>query len=389
MDTSPLSYLRLEFEQPGTLRPHVNRGSGSGLGRNRWLEIFWEPTAREGEMDAWMVVVAIVAGAGIVLALLYLSTYFWLAELAARRSGITDPDKLAIFKDSFTKTMAQIIAGMAVVATFSWTIIKDSRTLQQDAIRSANQQFVDAIKLMGSNEVDVRTGGIHATKRLVEAYPEYYWSVHGTLKSFIVARKPAPNARPGQRPPRVTADVRAATSVLGALPRPEGVLRFVDDYLVGADFISGQSLAGADLRGAKLWAADFNYANLRGAFLSGAQMSDFDSYGWADNAWTKRLAEARSGKQAWWGDERFRYIVNFNDADLRDAGIENTSATGASFRRAKLAGASFSCTDLSRADFTDAEGLKEARFEKAYYGGGAEQPIGLPADVLSKLQGPC
>jgi len=148
----------------------------------------------------------------------------------------------------------------------------------------------------------------------------------------------------------------------------------------GADFISGQALAGADLRGARLWAADFNGANLQRAKLSGAQLSDFDSYGWADKAWDKRLAVARSGKQqdqAWWADERFRYIVNFDNADLKNAEIENTLATGASFRKVKLAGANFSCTDLSRADFTDAEGINEARFETAYYGGGTEQPIGL------------
>src|ERR1700728_4602564 len=95
------------------------------------------------KMEVWILIGVVLVAASVV-AILYLVTYFYLAPRAALSIGLTDPEKLAAFRDSYTKTMAQLFAGFAVVGTFAWTIFKDGETLRQTSIQSANQQFVDA-----------------------------------------------------------------------------------------------------------------------------------------------------------------------------------------------------------------------------------------------------
>jgi uncharacterized protein YjbI with pentapeptide repeats len=330
-------------------------------------------------MDIWLAVAIIIAG-GIILGSLYLFVYFYMAEKAAAKSGITDPDKLAQFKVSYTSTLAQIIGGVAVVATFAWTFIKDSKTLQQTAAQSANQQYIDAVNLLDAAKAqDVNAAGMYSFKKLVDTYPEYYTPTHNTMMSFISTHQPDLNYPAGTRPPRVTEAIRAATYVLGILAPQDGPLQFVDYYLAGASFANASSLENADFRNAKLFAVNFTSAHLAGAKFNGAAMSDWESFGWENNAWDERLAKARSGNDGplQWSDERFRYIIDFDNADLTGAHFENTSVDGGSFRSATLNGASFAQTDISRADFRKAKNLDQTNFDGACYGGETEKPLGL------------
>jgi uncharacterized protein YjbI with pentapeptide repeats len=350
----------------------------------------YEHSSTEVPMHSWSAVL-VIFGAAILLAIAYLFIYFVLAERVAARSGITDADKLASFKDSFTKTLAQIIAGVAVTATFAWTFIKDSDTLRQTSLQAANQRFVDAAKLMGTTEVDTRSAGIFSFRQLVEAYPDYYSAVSATLQEFIQRPRSNLTYPKGARPPRVDGSVRAATFVLGKLPPPEDVsLRFVDDYLVGANFTGAISLVGADFQGAILYATNFTWARLENAKFNGASMSDWQSYGWADEAWDQRLLSAKNGQDGGeWVYERFRYLINFDHADLTGATFIDTSVSGASFRSARLVRTNFSNTDISRTDFTDAEGIDSIIFTGACFGGTDDKPVGLGTDILSKLRSPC
>jgi len=93
----------------------------------------------------------------------------------------------------------------------------------------------------------------------------------------------------------------------------------------------------------------------------------------------------------WWSWERYRYVANFDNATLIDAGFEDTSVAGASFRNANLAGARFYGSDISRADFTGALGLSDAKFEGAYYGHEGDdrltsEPINLPEPITQNLK---
>jgi uncharacterized protein YjbI with pentapeptide repeats len=349
-------------------------------------------------VNTWLDV-TVVVGAGLVLGALYLTIYFYLADKAAARSGITDPDKRATFKDSYTKTLAQMIGGAAVLATFAWTFIKDSQTLQQTSMQNANQQFIDAVKLMGERDgdkdaTDANVAGIYSLRKLVETQPDYYALVRNTLMSFIDRRQSNATYPNGGRPPRVSDAVRAATYVLGILPRNGEALSFVDYYISGSDFSAAKSLSNADFRNTKLYGANFAGANIAGANFNGAAMADWVSYGWADRAFENRLALVRSGKepqvtQLLWEDERFRYIVNFDNANLTGARFDDTSVDGASFRGATLNDATFMKTDTSRADFNGATGLESAHFDGACYQDDLEKPLNLPTTILAKLIHPC
>jgi uncharacterized protein YjbI with pentapeptide repeats len=134
------------------------------------------------------------------------------------------------------------------------------------------------------------------------------------------------------RPPRVNDAVKAATYVLGQLPAAAGALRFVDDYLVGANFVGAKSLKDADFEGAQLSATSFTWAHPVHAKFSGAAMSDWKSYGWADGAWAARMDAARAGADSTlWSSERFNYLINFDHAVLTKTQFERMSIAGASF----------------------------------------------------------
>jgi uncharacterized protein YjbI with pentapeptide repeats len=170
-----------------------------------------------------------------------------------------------------------------------------------------------------------------------------------------------------------------------------GATSFVDLNLSGADFSAAIDLKNVDFRGAKLWATNFTWAQLQGANFNGVDLADYTSFGYGDSAWDTRLIKARSNDEeaAWWNDERFRYITNFDNAVLVDAQFQNSGVTGVSFRNAMLTGTHFEHSDLSRSDFTGAKDLDKAHFVGACYGGASEKPVGLPNSILAKLQEWC
>jgi hypothetical protein len=334
------------------------------------------------------IVISVVLVAAVVVAALYLVTYFYLAPRAARSIGLTDPEKLAAFQDSYTKTIAQLFAGFAVVGTFAWTIFKDGETLKQTAITGANQQFIDASKLSTDKRAEKSAAGNYAFEKLVLAYPEYCTTVSDILRNQIYARgaKMKPPWQ-GARPPHVESDIMAAVMVLGAIPRCSGPLRLVDAYVAGADFGRTKSFADANFEGAKLYGAYFGWNVLDNAKFNGAGMADRDAYGEDDQAWEDVKTKD------YWNDIKYNFIVNFENSSLKFAQFKNTSVAGASFRNATLDGATFENTDISRADFGGASGLETAFFgasdpetakklTAACFKGDAEKPIGLADDFL-------
>jgi len=334
----------------------------------------------------------------VVAAIVFIIICFVTATLATRVSGITDAAARATFRDSYTKTVAQVLGGAAVVLAFAWTVIKDSQslerdsiTLKQSAVQSANQQFIDAAKLMADSSIEARAAGNYAFEKLVLAYPNYYDSVVSTLLAFAWQHRPEHEQfDKGIRPIRVTEDVNAAVYVIGKLPLQWERLYVRDYYLVGASFSGLPSFRGAEFLGATLFAANFTWADLTSAKFNGARLEDWVSYGWQNNSWDKRMVGTRGDpNEAWWTWERYRYIANFDNAILIGADFRNTGVTGASFKGANITDAYFSGSDISRADFTNAIG--SAKFEGACYGRDdpgrpPTKPIGLPDTTMRLLK---
>jgi len=166
----------------------------------------------------------------------------------------------------------------------------------------ANQQFVDAAKLMAGSSIEARAAGNYAFEKLVIAYPDYYNSVISTLLAFAWQNRPAQEQfNEGVRPSRIDSDVNAAVYVIGKLPLQWERLYVRDYYLAGASFSGLPSFRGAEFLGARLFGTNFTWADLTSARFNGARLEDWVSYGWRNNSWQQRMLRAR---------ESFRRLVD-------------------------------------------------------------------------------
>lgn len=319
---------------------------------------------------------------GLLGAVAFVWLTFWFASRAATKAGIIDVTETAKFKDSYTKTVAQVLGGAFVILTLAWTVNKDSESLRQTATTSANQQFVEAAKLMSSDQFAARTAGNFAYEKLVEARPEYTKSVRNTLLALVRGKQP------NEATVRTSLEVSAALSTLGKLPiSADNPYMFRDLCFAAADFSASTAFKNADFQGAKLYGANFTWAQLQGVRFNGAMLAEHRFY---DGDLVAHLSGDRNVADSWWGWERYRYIVNFDNSDLTSAHFEDTSVAGASFQGANLKDARFYASDISRADFTGANNIDLQLFEGACFGSTVldrqhSEPRGLPRSFMQSL----
>jgi len=203
--------------------------------------------------------------------------------------------------------------GAGLLATSALVITARSRA------RSRAGQLADryavALKQLGSDELDVRIGGIRALERVARDSPGHHPAVMEMLAAFIRERSrqhrppPDPGGQARQRSPRP--DVQAAITAVGRriTERDLEPVDLAGADLAGADLagavLAGAVLARADLLAATLIRADLSGADLGGARLTGANLNGADLTG-AD------LADA-----------------DLADADLADAKFTGAELTGA------------------------------------------------------------
>lgn len=319
--------------------------------------------------------------------------YFLYIPRVARQRGITEPDKIAKFRTGLTKDSAQLIGGIAIVATFAWTVVSGTITLRQAAVQSANQQFIDASKLAGDANAQLSAAGNYAFAKLVSAYPEYCPTITSILTNQIgeyTAKLNPYQTVMGKLAPHVTGNVSAAVAVLGSMTRCVDHIQLTDDYLSGITSFSGsQSFGGADFRNAWLFGSFLGYANFDSAQFDGAHVSDVDAVGGESSFARMQKTDPN------WGHDKYNYIVNFTNASLHKATFTNTSLSGASFVGARdLSGADFTNTNISRVDFTDAKNVdaivlqNSPQARAACYNEG-EKPTKLSASQYAALRHPC
>ena len=137
-------------------------------------------------------------------------------------------------------------------------------------------RYAKAIELLGSQEIDVRIGGIYALERVIRDSPEDHPTVMEVLIAFIRENSKEqwpPRGPDGRVPGRWTRpDVQAAVTVVGRRDAERDIPGQLID-LWGAN-LTAAYLRGADLRGATLRYADLTGAYLRGATLAGADLRD-------------------------------------------------------------------------------------------------------------------
>ena len=222
-------------------------------------------------------------------------------------------------------SVLQGLAGLLVVigAMATWRQVHISREGQ------ITERFTRAVDQLGSDNVDVRIGGIYALERIAKNSAADRNPVLYLLCAFVRTHMPWPVGAPGgpQHPTAVVdeqlpwmrvrgPDIQAAMGVVGrrAPSRDEPVI-----------YLSRVDLRSIALHRARLGGTKFRYANLARAVLAGV---------WLDHS---DLTAA---------DLRRAFL---QDANLNHANLSRASLQGANLRRANLGHA-----DLRGANLTDA-----------------------------------
>ena len=169
--------------------------------------------------------------------------------------------RLRAMTDTRTAMLAGLI-GVGAILTFwlnSRTYRITAETLELTRQDHLTERYSKAIDQLGSDNLNVRLGGIYALERLAIDSEGYHPTVVEVVSAFAREQSQRGHVGVDSRP---TTDVQAALTVLGRLPRRPGVSR--------------GDLSGAQLAGAHLDVADLSGAQLRGVNLAGAWLGDTD-----------------------------------------------------------------------------------------------------------------
>lgn len=218
------------------------------------------------------------------------------------------------------------IISVLLVAAGLWYTNAANRAQQKLAEQGQiTDRFGTAINQLGSDNLDVRLGGVYALERLMHDASGDEANILEVLSAYVrdhtgisaavsrAATSPAP-----AHPPT---DVQAALTVLGRRPAPTS---HVNIDLTWTD-IHGADLTGADLTHADLRDADLTGAYLRSADLTGAALRDANL----------SRAYLRSADLA----GAFLRYDNLTGANLRSAVLTGADLTGANLTGANLTGA--------------------------------------------------
>jgi hypothetical protein len=282
-----------------------------------------------------------VLGVGLFLFVFVVPRLLVPARSAASLGGVDDPAARGRLEDERLKLqndvrigLLQGVAGVAVIAAVvvTWQQLETDRRQLRQQLELAGQsqaaeRFAQALDQLGSEQLDVRLGGIYGLERVAarasqEAAaaggafrppPADGWSgwpsqdrvqVFEILSAYVRTSSHRPPVGPAGSPAALQvrqADVNAAVTVLARRTVLAGdpPLDLSGSLLAGAR-LGWARLAGADLRGADVSGASLQHAELAGvhleqSLLCGTQFQGADLRG-------AHLAGARASADTRWPD---------------------------------------------------------------------------------------
>ena len=319
----------------GRLRPRrrglVALSAAAGL-----LVVGWLATT-PWLVDHWPRVLAVV----LFLFVFVVPRWFVPARSAASLAGVEDPAARGRLEDDRLKLqndvrigLLQAVAGVAVIAAVvvTWQQLEtDRRQLRQQlevaGQEQAGERFARALDQLGSEQLDVRLGGIYGLERIAArapgaaaaaaggAYrppgsgdpPSVFWGsqdraqVFEILSAYVRTTSHRPPIGPGGTDATLQTsqpDVNAAVTVLARRTVLEGdpPLDLSGSLLPSARLgwarLARADLRGADVRGTSLQHADLAGAHLEQSLLCGTQFQGADLRG-ADLAGARASADTR------------------------------------------------------------------------------------------------
>jgi hypothetical protein len=283
-----------------------------------------------------------VLGVGLFLFVFVVPRLLVPARSAASLGGVDDPAARGRLEDERLKLqndvrigLLQGVAGVAVIAAVvvTWQQLETDRRelrrqLEVAGATQAGDRFARALDQLGSEQLDVRLGGIYGLERIAAraagdagaaggAYrppgaaepPSVFWSSQDRVQVFEILsayvrttshRPPVGPSGMGSLQVR-QADVNAAVTVLARRTVLAGdpPLDLSGSLLAGARLgwarLAGADLRGADLRGTSLQHAELVGAHLEQSLLCGTQFQGADLRG-------AHLAGARASADTRWPD---------------------------------------------------------------------------------------
>jgi hypothetical protein len=169
-------------------------------------------------------------------------------------SGLGVKDQIEM-EAEVLKTVAQILGGGALLAGlyFTW---KNVQVLQEGQI---TERFTRSIEHLGSDQLQVRLGGIYALGRIARDSRTDQPLISSVLCAYVRERAHWDKDRSPSHPP---CDIQAALCILGRQTWARDPIRPWLD------------LSGTDLRRADLCWANLELANFRGSHLEEARLVD-------------------------------------------------------------------------------------------------------------------
>ncbi|WP_405814326.1 MULTISPECIES: pentapeptide repeat-containing protein [unclassified Streptomyces] len=230
---------------------------------------------------------------------------------------------------------------------FSATVAKDRMQAEIAREGQVTGRYVEAIKLLGSDNLTERMGGVYSLERIMRDSDKDYGTVVEVLASFV-RNEAVP--KPGN--PWIDVEVMGSELTSSGIALPEdvqAVLTVLGRRAVSAsgpvvdlsvERVIGNRLFGLSLQRANLNGANFSMAMLNRVSLQRAKIAKAD-FGGADLSGA-RLEYAN-----------FRYSC-LESADLSSANLKGAVLIGANLRGANLSGANLTGADLAGADLTGA-----------------------------------
>ena len=330
-----------------------------------------------------------IGGIAVVLALLIVWAVFvplpdWLAhhDVGSVRGSLHETAMDNARGRLLTLGAGLFAAGALIFTAQNYRVAR--RTLEVTQQGQVTDRYTRAIGQLGSEELDVRIGGIYALERVARDSKRDHPTVMEVLTAFIREHSHQQWPSPGPdnaEPERSTRpDVQAALTVIGHRDperdiRPVNLARadltqadlsiralwkdihhgiidranleradLTGAILTRAD-LSGAILTNVDLTGAHLNSAILNDADLTGAHLSGADLT-------GAHLNEAKLTNAHFTGADLGGAELTR--ANLTRADLGGANLGGANLAGATLIRANLGGANLDAANLGSTTLTDA-----------------------------------
>ncbi|MGW4179698.1 pentapeptide repeat-containing protein [Streptomyces rubiginosohelvolus] len=340
-------------------------------------------------MKAWVKPIGIGLAAVVMVlayALLLWKGPWWFDGDHLRHKNLQPADGVVItgFRTALVALGAGLIAGLGLYYThrshkhteklfeqseklFEHTRSKDREQAQLTREGQLTDRYVEAVKLLSSEHMTVRIGGVFSLERIAKDSKHDRPTVTELLTAHV-----RESTRSDRRSPKdidVTADVQAALTVLGRRAAAPGRNR-LDFYHCG---LRDADLSGGDFREAMFYYSNLTATSFADARLDGAGLSFCKTDG----------------------------ATAFTGSSARGANFVNASYPKSWFLEADLTGADFYGCDLSGSDFgrryakdgnppTPPSILTNARFTKANLAGTNLRGVdlstvrGLERDQLSR-----